>query len=80
MSDKIGKPTDMVCGEQAYRVDGISNHNDETFAEYIKLNWLSQSQAERIAAILNEGDQNSRVYHQARPHGHKLWRGMEELI
>lgn len=70
---------DMVRGEPAYRVDATSNYNQESYAESTKLSWLTQSQAERIATILNEGEGDGPTFYQARKHGTRLWRGMEEF-
>jgi len=68
-------------GEDAWRVDATSNFNDETFAEKTIIGNITQSQAERISAILNEGvGGNDRTYYQARDQEARLWRGMEELI
>lgn len=76
---ETGLDTDRVNGEPAYRVDAVSNYNLESYAESVRLSRLNQSQAERIAAILNETAYESPTFFQARPHGAKLWRGMEEL-
>jgi hypothetical protein len=68
-------------GEDAWRVDATSNFNDETFAEKTIIGHITKSQAERIAAILNEGvDSNDRTYYQARDQESRLCRGMEEFI
>ena len=80
MKDRIGKSEDRVRGEPAYRIDSTSNYNNENDAEQVMLTWLTKSQAERIAAIMNEEDQDGPTFYQARPHGSRLWRGMEELI
>lgn len=80
MSDQTGKSEDRVRGEQAYRVDATSNYNSEAYAEKVKLNWLTKSQADRIADILNEGCDGSPTFYEARPHGSGLWRGIEEMI
>lgn len=80
-ADLIGKTDDMIGSERAWRVDATSNFNDESYAESVKINWVTEMQAEAIAEILNrgEGDQ-SLTFYSPRPHGSKLWRGMEELI
>lgn len=76
----IGTSEDYVRGERAWRIDATSNYNDETYAESVKLTWLTRDQAERIADIMNEGINDGRTFYQPRPHGNRLWRGMEELI
>ena len=76
----MGKDSDYVLGEPAYRVDATSNYNHESYAERTKLSWLTKSQAEKIAAILNEGVGEGPTFYQARKHGTKLWRGMEEFV
>lgn len=64
-----------------YRVDCTSNFNDETYAEEQVIGYLTQSQAERIAAILNENvTEASPTYYQARPMDSPLWRGMAEFV
>ena len=70
----------MIHGEN-WRVDATSNFADETYCEKTIIGYVTQSQAERIAEILNEGvGGNDRTYYQAREQEARLWRGMEELI
>lgn len=64
-----------------YKVIATSNFNDETFCESQTIGpCLTESQAKRIAAILNEGDPNSRTYYRAAEKDRKLWRGMADLV
>lgn len=72
---------DKIAGQDAWRVDATSNFGDETYAEKTVISWLTESQAERIADIMNEtGGDMSRTYYRARKHDARLWRGMEEFI
>ena len=67
--------------KKMWRVDATSNFNDESFAEKTIISHINQDQAERIAAILNEGvGDNNRTYYMARDQDARLWRGMEEFI
>lgn len=75
-----GQKGDTVRGEPAYRVDATSNYNNETFAEWVIVSGLTKSQADRISDILNEGPMDDPVWYEARAHGHRLWRGMEDLV
>lgn len=80
MAQYLGETTDRVRGERAYRVDSTSNYSDETYCEKVILTHLTRSQAERIADIMNEGHSTDLIFYQPRPHGHKLWQGMSELV
>ena len=63
------------------QIVSVSNFADETYAEKQIIGpWLSQDQADRICAILNEGQPNSRDYYVPKVADYVLWRGMEELI
>lgn len=65
-----------------HKVIATSNFNDETFCEREIIGpWLTEDQADRIAAILNEGaDDYTREFYRAAHKDRKLWRGMEELV
>ena len=78
--DFIGKDEDCVRGEPAHRIDATSNYNNETYCEKVMLTYLTKSQAERIAAILNENVGDGPTFYSVRKHGTRLWRGMEEMV
>lgn len=80
MAYYIANSDDFVRGEPAYRIDATSNYNNESYAEMVMLTFLTKSQAERIADIMNEGLAESVTFYAPRLHGSPLWRGMEELI
>lgn len=64
-----------------WRVVGKDNHARESVADMIKIDCITQSQAEDFAKRLNddEGEYASRWY-VAQHRDVKLWRGMEELV
>lgn len=64
-----------------FRVDRVSNFNDETVAEKTVVDFLTENQAQRIKDILNEdAGEYSHYYHQVRPRHAPLWRGMADLV
>lgn len=75
-----GSDADRVQGGPAYRIDATSNYGSDTYAESVKLTFLTESQAKRIADILNETCGDGPTYYQPRTHGSALWRGMEDLV
>lgn len=63
----------------SHRVDAVSSFGDETFAEYTKIDWLSEDEANEICDILNRRGVGS-IYYKVRERAARLHRGMDDLV
>ena len=66
--------------ENFWRIVGVDNYARETVADTLVIGFLKKDKAEKIATILNEGEENSDRYYRAVPPDYRMCRGMDDLI